>query len=352
MLCPRRLFVSVTLVMMVVANLYVLHLMLTTTRSRVSRGFGDYNYVKGDFPILSGIISHIKAEPERPARYETATTLHKRLEALRHECDFRNMSKPLDFKNLPRFSWPWIYVSRKYKLLYCQIPKVGTTNWLKIFAKLQMKVDPESKVEEINNAHNIKLELLSYLRPAERDEVLRDYTKFLVVRDPFERVLSAFKDKLEWRRELKGPIFRKLASTIVDRYRKKGNLTNDGFNRITKVPRFEEFLRFVVDPSSTDVEMHYSEPRHWLPQHKLCYPCNIDYDYLLRIDNISDEADFLLNEVGIPDKVRYPNSTSKSPYNEMLPAYFSNVSPDVVNALYHYYELDYRLFGFDVPPQF
>lgn len=60
---------------------------------------------------------------------------------------------------------------------------------------------------------------------AELEEAMQSSISFLVVREPFERLLSAYRDKLEG---LRNRFYQKLAAQIVKRFRKKG------YNRVRK----------------------------------------------------------------------------------------------------------------------
>lgn len=252
--------------------------------------------------------------------------------------------------------WPWIYVSHKYKLLYCEIPKAGSSNWLKLFSVLNGIYNGTRSLSN-NAVHYLPQVLLSHLTKSERVHALRTYTKFLVVREPMERALSAFRDKLERKPEFGGPMFRYLASKIVEKYRSPDSSFSIS-RTLSKVPRFDEFVEFVTDPNNTQLMLHYSEPRHWQPQSDLCYPCNIDYDYVLHMENIKYEADFMFRAEGLPSNVKYPPQTENEAilglrkYDILMSRYYSSVRRQHIDALIRYYEKDYSLFGYTVPSIF
>ena len=249
-------------------------------------------------------------------------------------------------------AWPWIYVSHKYKLLYCQIPKVGSTHWLNLLGNLEGSVNGSFD----KDIHKAQLMLLSYLQPVERNRVLEKYTKFMVIREPFKRLLSAYKNKLLPHKDYDFPLFYYFSQKLIYYYRSE-NSTFHG-----KYPTFEEFIDYLTDSSdySSQIKVHYSEKRHWNPQVNLCYPCNIEYDFVLDIEDIEEETEYFFNHIGIPRFVQYPQRNrpsdngkdSQGVFDTETKSQFSKVDPALVNALYHYYEKDYKILGFQTPPQF
>ena len=243
--------------------------------------------------------------------------------------------------------WPWIYVSHGHQFLYCQTPKVGSTNWLRVLSLLEGGKNDD----DVKSIYNFPIPLLSYLDETEQEKVLLNYRKFMVIRDPFERILSAYKSKFLPFKNFSVPLFSELSRKIIQHYRSSKSLSKQIY------PTFEEFVKFVIDESkSIKIQSHYSEPRHWLPQNELCYPCDIDYDFILKMDEILNiESDFILDALGVPFNIRYPKKDSFQNYYHTTQAnvtemkqYFSQVNPKHLNALYHYYEKDYKIFGADL----
>ena len=78
-------------------------------------------------------------------------------------------------------------VNDNLKLIYCVIPKVGTTTWKRVIAKSR-EIQPR-----INRW--ILWKRLSNYTEEERNERLKKYFKFVFVREPLQRLLSAYKNK-------------------------------------------------------------------------------------------------------------------------------------------------------------
>ena len=230
---------------------------------------------------------------------------------------------------------------------------MGSTHWLNLFGVLEERLNGTLNRE----IHGARLMMLSYLIPEERNRVLEEYTKFMVIREPFKRLLSAYKDKLLPYKGHDFALFYYLSQKLIYYYRSENSTVNK------KYPTLEELIEYITDFSkyATQIKSHYSEKRHWKPQTDLCYPCNIKYEFVLDIDYIEEEADYFFKAVGIPKALKYPENKKESNLKDTLPnsvfdveatSYFSNVKRELLKALYLYYEKDYKVFGFETPPQF
>lgn len=91
--------------------------------------------------------------------------------------------------------------------------KVGCTNWKKVLLYLsgKLKTSIKDEIEKGNwwkipggDANNpVNLEHMNFwsLNRTERLKRLETHTKFMVTREPFERILSAYRNKLETYRD-------------------------------------------------------------------------------------------------------------------------------------------------------
>ena len=95
----------------------------------------------------------------------------------------------------------------------------------------------------------------------------------IFVRHPFERILSAFRDKLEdpsvQGRKPNDYYFNKHGRRIVMHYRKQ-QITGPTW----KYPKFSEFVDYVLGK-----DLRYDD-EHWSPYYKECTPCNINYTFV------------------------------------------------------------------------
>jgi len=114
--------------------------------------------------------------------------------------------------------------------------------------------------------------------------------------------------------------------------------------------KFAEFIQYVVDTWSSGKSLN----RHWRPQHELCRPCEIKYDFVGRYENLMNDAELVLANLtayGSPKwKVAFPHMRAfrgRIPVAQERHSLYANISRDNVNKLIRIYEKDYQLFGYD-----
>ena len=97
------------------------------------------------------------------------------------------------------------------------------------------------------------------------------HSRFLVVRHPFERILSAYRDKLEdLSRDIEareGYYYTMYGKQIVAEFRDRG--ATNGTEALE--PSWREFVTYLLNTPATK----YDE--HWMPMWMLCSPCIIRY---------------------------------------------------------------------------
>ncbi|XP_072028846.1 carbohydrate sulfotransferase 11-like [Amphiura filiformis] len=239
-----------------------------------------------------------------------------------------------------------IYVVDKYKLMFCYIPKVGCSNWKRILMILE---DHSRTIDDIDSreAHaRNKLKVLRYYPGKQLENRLKNYRKFMFVRHPLSRIVSAYKNKYAdlsvFRvapREL-----RQYALRIMKKYRKKPTkreLTTG--ENIT----WSEWLQYIADPTEQK-----KFDRHWKEMYKLCSPCAVDYDYIGKLENIKEEADFIMDKLDISHVVRYPDKANSHPTNTSMGGIeekFKEATKYQLRRISEIYALDFRLFGYTNP---
>ncbi|XP_065189391.1 carbohydrate sulfotransferase 14-like [Sycon ciliatum] len=83
-------------------------------------------------------------------------------------------------------------VNDNYKCSYCYVPKIGCTNWKKVL-KVLSEQDAWPGCRPFS--HIADVVRLSKFSKEERLRRLKTYYKFMFVRDPLDRLVSAYLDK-------------------------------------------------------------------------------------------------------------------------------------------------------------
>ncbi|KAG8449659.1 hypothetical protein GDO86_016339 [Hymenochirus boettgeri] len=227
-----------------------------------------------------------------------------------------------------------VLVSDKYRFLYCFVPKVACSNWkrvLKVLGGSLQSVDTGGKMD-----HHSDLLFLADLSPDGIRHRLRHYFKFLFVRDPMERLLSAYRNKFGEVREYQ----RRYGLEIVRRYRGREARRSNG-DDVT----FTEFLRYLLDEEAEKMN------DHWMPVYHLCQPCALNYDFIGSYERLREDANHVLHTVNAPPTVRFPERQAwyRPVTKETLEYFLCNTPRGLIRDLLPKYIMDYTLFGYPLP---
>ena len=133
----------------------------------------------------------------------------------------------------------------------------------------------------------------------------------MVVRHPFERILSAYRDKLEdLSRDIEareGYYYTMYGKHIVAEYRDK---TDKNLTGVIE-PTWREFVTYLLNTPVTKFD------EHWMPIWMLCSPCIIRfsqsncilnnevwfwrYDAISKMETFSEETQYVLQQAGLED---------------------------------------------------
>uniref|UniRef100_A0A3Q2P8W5 Carbohydrate sulfotransferase n=1 Tax=Fundulus heteroclitus TaxID=8078 RepID=A0A3Q2P8W5_FUNHE len=234
----------------------------------------------------------------------------------------------------------YIYVEDKYKVLYCEVPKSGCSNWKRTLIVLSGKASNPDKLKHEQVHYGGYLKTLNRYNQKEIMHRLQTYKKFMFVREPLDRVVSAYRDKFENPNDYYHNLFGK---PIIKKYRvtPSAEALKTG-NGVT----FKEFVQYLLDghrPVGMDI--------HWEQMNKLCHPCLIDYDLIGKFENMEEESNFLLRMIGAPDSLKLPSFKDRNPKDvrtskEITERYFSQVSFMERQRVYDFYYMDYLMFNY------
>ncbi|XP_072460564.1 carbohydrate sulfotransferase 9 isoform X1 [Notamacropus eugenii] len=236
-----------------------------------------------------------------------------------------------------------IYVEDRHKILYCEVPKAGCSNWKRILMVLNGLA---------SSAYNITHNAVHYgkhLKKLDSFDLkgiytrLNSYTKAVFVRDPMERLVSAFRDKFEHPNSYYHPVFGK---AIIKKYRP--NACQEKINNGSGV-KFKEFIHYLLDshrPVGMDI--------HWERVSKLCYPCLINYDFVGKFETLEEDANYFLQLIGAPRGLKFPNFKDRHSSDERTNAdvvrqYLKDLSSMERQLIYDFYYLDYLMFNYTTP---
>lgn len=232
-----------------------------------------------------------------------------------------------------------IIVNDEHKILYCYVPKVACTNWKRIMLSLEKNGISDPLDFPADSIHNQTLfRTLDKFSRQEIDFRLRHYFKFLFVRHPFERLISAFRNKFQQNYSVY--FQQRFGRLIVERYREDPE--DSALLRGNDVT-FAEFAQYLLDPRTLqDGPLN----EHWRPMAHLCHPCKVEYDVIGKYESLDEDARYVLNVANISDAVEFPKLNKTVNTADLVSSYMSNVTKEIVSQLYNLYEMDFEIFGY------
>ncbi|XP_052011808.1 carbohydrate sulfotransferase 9 [Apodemus sylvaticus] len=236
-----------------------------------------------------------------------------------------------------------IYVEDKHKILYCEVPKAGCSNWKRILMVLSGLASSAYNISHDTVHYGKHLKTLDSFDLKGVHMRLNTYTKAVFVRDPMERLVSAFRDKFEHPNSYYHPVFGK---AIIKKYRP--NASAEALNNGSGV-KFKEFAYYLLDahrPVGMDI--------HWERVSKLCYPCLINYDFVGKFETLEEDANYFLQLIGAPKELKFPNFKDRHSSDERTNAhvvrqYLKDLSAVERQLIYDFYHLDYLMFNYTTP---
>ncbi|TKS92707.1 Carbohydrate sulfotransferase 12 [Collichthys lucidus] len=165
---------------------------------------------------------------------------------------------------------------------------------------------------------------------------LKHYTKFLFVRDPFVRLISAYRDKMLGNQK---EFYENFGWKILRLY---GNQSAPQFTSGIR-PSFYNFIQYLVDPRT---EMKEPFEPHWRQMHRLCHPCLIKYDFVGHQETLQEDAEHILKTLMLQDDIKFPPSYKNMTSSTSVLDWFRTVPLEDRRKLYKIYEKDFKLFGY------
>ena len=238
----------------------------------------------------------------------------ERRERVREYCRSHGRYETITGKSVPD-----IMVDEQHNILYCRIYKVSSTQLRRMMA----------------NFSNRQFKWLQFYPDEERQRVLSTHFKFMFVRQPLERILSAFINKFYVVRD---PMYRRMwGRPILKRYRP--NATEQAIRDCDDIT-FPEFVHYVVDGGW--------DP-HWAQYHRWCRVCAIDFDFIGRFENLQEELPYVFKAAGVQQMPHFVSPYTDSNTSSKVLHYYSQVPKKLLLRLVRLYRTDYEMFDYPHP---
>ena len=240
-----------------------------------------------------------------------ASAIAKRKQLVWRFCEKRGLNRSLKKIDL---SSNKLYVDDKHKFIYCHVPRTASTTWLGVL--LPLNGNMHRNVHQKSHQRT----LASYTT-AQALFRLRNYFKFVFVREPFQRLLSAYK---------------------TTNYYKKKTL------RVPRHISFPEFVRHLI--SNFETQRFARRPKlMWKTIASECAPCHVDYNFIGRYRTLARDAKFVLKKLGVDKRTKFPSWKPTNTSSEVT-HYYNQLSTEQRRAIYEILKDDYEMFGYSRVP--
>ncbi|CAL4059428.1 unnamed protein product, partial [Meganyctiphanes norvegica] len=237
----------------------------------------------------------------------------------------------------------FITVDNKY-ILYevCTQPQVACTNWKRVMLILTGKSNYTSPLKIPSDSVH-RQNVFKKLNELQDEDIrlrLNTYTKFLFVRHPIERILSAFRNKFEKNYTSSAYFKKRFGVKIIKKFRKgikpkQVPSTGDGV-------KFSEFVSYLLDTFKSSPQ---NLNEHWAPFSSLCHPCHVRYQVIGKYETLANDSEYILRSISAPANVHFPE-VIPSKTGKYVESYVNTLTSKQLDDLINMYEDDFRIFDY------
>ena len=164
-----------------------------------------------------------------------------------------------------------------------------------------------------------------------------NYLLFTFVRHPFERLVSAYKDKIVGQKKHLNPL-------QVQKYKNLFQKRN--------AMSFPDFIDLILKEFKSDTPVN----GHWNTLSNSCLHCTIPYDVIGKLETFNEDLNYIVLKLGLQNVLSIKDiekdSKNKSNYKTRekkteIFKYFSQLTKGKFEELWKIYRIDFEMFGYD-----
>lgn len=257
-----------------------------------------------------------------------------------------------------RNSYTNVLVDSKHKVLYCFVPKILSSVWRNVIVLttsnftveyLTSKDEPKFQAFNVYDRswmiNTVGLQYLNGLPQNIIQEKLQTYKKMIIVRNPFVRLFSGYADKLVMKR---GPDPK---WSVIDNVFPEAPQINK--HKFITFPQFLELITKGHNNTSPPLKA-FARDHHWTTINSLCSPCQIEYDYIAKLETFDEDKVTLFKLFNATDRQLLSSTfptrlRSHNVFNYTLPSVekaFQDVPESTMSAIRKIFRHDIELFGY------
>lgn len=219
-------------------------------------------------------------------------------------------------------------VSDKYKYVFWENPKVGSTTLL-AFLQSQECQETASSMKNSHQRKESPLNRISEYKTIVQDQILfgEEYFKCAFVRNPYTRLLSAYKSKIEKNLPAKYEVL-----SVLHAEKEVENLD------LSEKVSFDQFVDVVCSQSIVDMNSH------WKLQKYQIHADVISYDFIGKLENSGKDFSWLFKKIFGANVSELPISKNATDANRITNDYYSS---GLSKKVFDKFEEDFTLFEYD-----
>ncbi|XP_022096443.1 uncharacterized protein LOC110982384 [Acanthaster planci] len=265
----------------------------------------------------------------------------ERHDRVRQKCQSKYNLTLLDFQQDRQEILSWkkyyehAYANNDHQFIICRVLKAASFSWRKVMISLYAKGSAAFRQSQKMGDYP----MMNY-----EDETfiskLQNYKKILFVREPFARLLSAYRDKYVELRHF--PYYQPIGMSIIQKYRKNPTQMEIRSGR----PTFEEFTKWVINEEVPGGDYH------WRPLFNWYHPCQMWYDFIGKVETAAEDARYIFKMIGIDKLETFPSTETHHKFSsspDVLEEFYSQLSPDLLPQLINRYKQEFELFDYPIP---
>ena len=291
-------------------------------------------------------------KPAKPSRDHTRFHIHSKRKQSKRICtqDERKayidtICKSLKLNITSRIQF---VVDDRHRLAYCYIPKAASST----FKRLLM-LSQGTGLKGAKSSHKREVLESFGLRFTNDLNTIQNYTKFMIVRNPYSRFVSAYENKMATDVD-KSDIFQYYRTKLRSIYESGRNATD-----YEPIVLLKTFVKFMLTSRSAK---RLRRNEHWMPYTYLCNPCDVQYDYILRTETLRSDASLILKHLNLTtadfqwatknvhshNQEHISTDGNNASYLDQSIPQLDSIDVDSIHALQSVYWREDALFGYDI----
>jgi len=167
------------------------------------------------------------------------------------------------------------------------------------------------------------------------------------VRDPFARLVSAYKSKL--RPDTIGftEFYGNISKRISEQYRHmRRNNSTEKAKSDDGLATFEDFINFLLHSNESAVHDY-----HWATYKEICHPCWFKYNFIAKFETLKEDMLYLEHVLNLTETHRqiFFKQSGFNTHSDVVREHFAKVPCDISRKLYEKYKEDFEVFGYSRP---